>query len=153
MTAGGRGPPTSWDIPAADRLPPSGDLLLHLSTDRYQHHRAGHGVAVRTTAGAPRFRLGYELGGNLQQAAPDRAMLHLPPTEFADAYLGKLERVGLDVILEAAQQIADQARDNRLCLLCFCADRTTCHRRLLGDWLTTNGHPTHEHAATARTHP
>jgi hypothetical protein len=36
-------------------------------------------------------------------------MLHLPAIEFRDAYLGKLDRIGIEVIVSRARAIAEQA--------------------------------------------
>ncbi len=117
-------------------------MTLALATCSYAEHRPEYGAAVRTTVGAPRWRLPYALAGRLPEVTPERAWLGLDEADYRPLYLEKLERAGLDGILRAAQAIADAAGTDRLVLLCF--DRlnrpdTWCHRQHLREWLAGHG--------------
>lgn len=113
--------------------------MLTLTTNRYQSHRAEHGAAIRTTVGAPRFRLPYDLAGQLHEVTPDRPWLRLPWPAYVIVYRQRLEDLGLPGFLRSAQLLADRAETDRLDLLCFCVDAAQCHRGLLRAWLIEGG--------------
>lgn len=113
---------------------------LQLFTGRFHDHdRERHGVAIRTSLGAPRWRLSYAIAGALPMLTPRRAYLHAPSLEFEATYLGQLDDHGIDRVLQAIADIADEAGATSASLLCFEADAAKCHRALLGNWLTSHG--------------
>jgi hypothetical protein len=112
-------------------------MRIDLATCTYQEFEPAMGAAVRTTAGHPRFKLGYALAGRLKEITPDRPMLQLPQPEFRTAYFAKLDAVGLDGITSAMAELAETVDHQRLVLLCF--DRLNkpgvwCHRTLFAEW-------------------
>jgi hypothetical protein len=121
---------------------------LELFTARYQTFQPRMGVPVRTTIGAPRFKLRYPLNHNLPLIAPDRAFFHATRPEFVRQYRAKLDRHGPALIIAACEQIAKAATQDRLVLLCF-EDLTKegqwCHRTLFAEWFEEQtGHPVRE---------
>jgi hypothetical protein len=109
-----------------------------LYTSRYQRFRPGQGLPVRTTAGFPRFRLGFELAGHARLVTPTWAMVNLGDEEvYRQRYVAMLDGRGLDAIEEELKEIAHAARDDRLVLLCFCdlsKPDGWCHRRMFAAW-------------------
>ncbi len=108
---------------------------MRLYTSRYQATdliRESGLVPVRITAGSPRFKLGYELGGSVMELAPDRWMFDLETDEeFCTAYTEKLGQVGVEAIRSKLGRIG-QSRD--LVLLCFEPSGEFCHRRVFAEW-------------------
>lgn len=112
-------------------------MNLKLATCSFQEFQPDMGAAVKTTAGHPRFPLGYTLAGRLPQITPDRSFLRLPRPAFREAYLAKLDGVGLDGITAAMAELAETVGHQRLVLLCF--DRLNkpgvwCHRTMFAEW-------------------
>ena len=96
-------------------------------------------AAIRTSLGAPRWKLDYTIAGVCREIMPDRPMLGLGFHEYEVAYRAKLERVGADVIQQAFCELSQAASGRDLILLCF-EDLTKpdlwCHRRIFADWWT-----------------
>lgn len=112
---------------------------LQLFTNRYQRFHPSQGAPVRTTVGAPRFPLPYELAGFAKLLAPSYAMLKMAEGPYRHIYLERLEAHGVDLISEQFAEIADMAGDDRLVLLCFCdlsvpPPDNWCHRRMFAAW-------------------
>ncbi|WP_197697808.1 hypothetical protein [Micromonospora echinofusca] len=112
---------------------------MKLFTSRYQRFRPDQGAPVRTTVGAPRFPLPYDLAGFARVLAPSYAMLKLDEAPYRYIYVERLEAAGVDVIADDLAAIADVAGDERLVLLCFCdlsvsPPNAWCHRRMFAAW-------------------
>lgn len=109
---------------------------------RFQRFHPSQGAPVRTTVGAPRFQLPYELAGFARLLAPSYAMLKMAEGPYRHIYLERLEAAGVDLISEQLAEIADVAGDDRLVLLCFCdlsvpPPDNWCHRRMFAAWWET----------------
>ncbi len=114
-------------------------------TGRYQDKRlsdAEH-LCVRTTLGAPRFRLGYVLDAQLAEMRPPREALGLDERAFRPLYEARLATTGVSQFAELLKGLEDQAAGRAVVLLCFCSlePRTFCHRRLFAKWLRRRGGP------------
>ena len=113
---------------------------MHLFTCRYQRFHPNMGVPVRTTAGLPRFALGYQLGGHAHLITPTWAMVQLgDKATYETQYLQRLADAGVDAIRAELAGIATLHPDDRLVLLCFddlSRPDGWCHRRMFADWWT-----------------
>jgi hypothetical protein len=112
---------------------------LQLFTNRFQRFSPEQGAPVRTTVGAPRFALPYDLAGFARLLAPSYGMLKMAEGPYRHIYLERLEQAGVDLISEQLAEIADDAGDDRLVLLCFCdlsvpPPNAWCHRRMFAAW-------------------
>lgn len=117
-----------------DRSEPQGAVW----TARYQNKRipASGLVAVRITAGYPRFRLRYELAATVRELAPIWTMFGLADDEFTRRYRERLETVGVDRIRTILDGIRQSAGADPV-LLCFeDLTKAPCHRRMFADWWT-----------------
>ena len=111
---------------------------LELWTSRYQNQDAiiaSGCVPVRVTVGRPRFKLRYELGGFVPDAAPYGALFKINDRdEFTEAYTARLETVGIESIAASLAALGD-----KLVLLCYedvTKDGEWCHRQVFADWWT-----------------
>ncbi|MEV4704531.1 hypothetical protein [Actinoplanes sp. NPDC049316] len=115
-------------------------MTVHLFTCRYQRFRPDMGTPVRTTAGYPRFTLGYELAGHARLISPTWAMVSInDEATYRGLYRQMLDARGVDAVRDELQAIADQVPDPRLVLLCFddlSKPDGWCHRRMFADWWT-----------------
>ena len=113
---------------------------LTVATSRYfaRQKVSDSGLApVRTTVGAPRFRLGYELAGNVGMLAPYGLRSIEDETEFETAYRARLDGFGVEKIRAALEDIARTAGTEGVVLLCFedLDDPTqSCHRTIFAAW-------------------
>lgn len=110
---------------------------MHLFTSRYQRFRPDQGVPVRTTVGAPRFVLDYQLAVEAALIKPTYPMLRLDERPYRAAYEARLNATGVDAIRAELAAIAAEAGQDRLVLLCFCdlsRPDAWCHRRMFADW-------------------
>ena len=103
---------------------------------------SGH-AAIRTSLGAPRWKLAYEIAGVCREIMPDRPMLKMEYPEYWMAYTNKLESIGVEAIQKAFFELAVQANNDSLILLCF-EDLTKpglwCHRTMFSDfWFAKTG--------------
>jgi hypothetical protein len=112
-----------------------------LFTSRYQASAAiieSGLVPVRTSIGAPRFKLPYQIEGVCRLLMPAREMMGVPGARGRELYESMLDAHGIAVIQADLDRIS-AAHDNRgLVLLCFCNLAVTgghCHRRLAAEWL------------------
>jgi hypothetical protein len=115
-------------------------VTLSLFTCRYPRFRPAMGLPVRTTAGAPRFALGYELAGHARIISPSWSLLALhDEAPYRAGYRTQLDQAGPAVIRAELEAIADGHADPRLVLLCFddlSKPDGWCHRRMFADWWT-----------------
>jgi len=113
---------------------------MTLATSRYAAREkvVASGLApVRTTTGAPRFRLGYELAGNVGMLAPYGLRSIEGRAEFEAAYRARLDGFGVEEIRAALEEVARAAGTEGVVLLCFedLDDPTqSCHRTIFAAW-------------------
>jgi hypothetical protein len=113
---------------------------LTIATSRYAAREkvVASGLSpVRTTVGAPRFRLGYELAGNVAMLAPYGLRTIEDEAEFEVAYRARLEGFGVEKIRAALEDVARAACARGVVLLCFedLEDPTqSCHRTIFAAW-------------------
>ncbi len=114
--------------------------MLTIATSRYAAGEkvVASGLApVRTTVGAPRFRLGYELAGSVGMLAPYGLRLIEDRAEFEAAYRARLDGFGVDVIRAALDDVARSAGAAGVVLLCFedlDDPEQWCHRTTFAGW-------------------
>lgn len=114
--------------------------MLTIATSRYfaRQKVMYSGLApVRTTVGAPRFRLGYELAGNVAMLAPHGLRSIEDEAEFEAAYRARLDGFGVEKIRAALEGLARSAGTAGVVLLCFedLEDPTqSCHRTIFSAW-------------------
>jgi len=114
---------------------------VQLVTSRYQNRKeiTGAGlVTVRTTLGAPRWSLGYQLQATIRELAPTRDIFRMPPEQFEIEYPARvLEHHGVEKLRGIFSDVSARHQGRGLVLLCF-EDVTTedlcCHRRLFARW-------------------
>lgn len=114
---------------------------FELFTLDYKRMTTDHGVAVRTSNGAPRWKLKYPLVHAVRETFPAWPLVKakLPHEEFAEKYRAALTEVGVDVIASRFRAIVAAEGDPRLVLLCFddlAKPGVTCHRTVFGRWWT-----------------
>jgi hypothetical protein len=86
--------------------------MLTIATSRYfaRQKVIESGLApVRTTTGAPRFRLGYELDGNVAMLAPYGLRSIEDRAEFEAAYRARLDGFGVEKIRAALEAVSRAA--------------------------------------------
>jgi hypothetical protein len=110
-----------------------------LFTLDYKRMTTDLGTAVRTSNGAPRWKLKYPLDHAVREVMPEWALVKakLPHEEFAAKYVDALTKVGVDVIADRFRAIAAGVDDTRLVLLCFddlSKPGVTCHRTVFARW-------------------
>src|SRR3954469_2887028 len=92
---------------------------------------------VRTTVGAPKFALGYELAGSVAMLAPYGLFSIDNRAEFEAAYRARLDRFGVEKIRGVLVAIAREARAGGVVLLCFedlDVEEQWCHRTIFAAW-------------------
>lgn len=112
---------------------------MDLATCTYQEFTPNTGAPIRTTAGHPRFPLGYELAGHAKLITPTRELLaaDLPEDAYEFSYRRLLNGYGIDRIYAELAGLAARNGGARLVLLCF--DRLDkpgnwCHRSMFSRW-------------------
>jgi len=115
--------------------------IVQLVTSRYKDRKqiiASGLVPVRTTLGAPRWSLGYELQATIRELAPTRDIFHMAPKQFEIEYPARvLEHHGVEKLRGLFADISAQHEGRGLVLLCFedvTIDDLCCHRRLFARW-------------------
>ncbi|MFJ5037969.1 hypothetical protein [Streptomyces parvulus] len=118
---------------------------LRIATCTFQEFQPGMGTPVRTTAGHPRFALGYQLGGHARLLTPawklvQEARKGLAQDAYELLYRRQLTDAGLDAVRAELLGIAGaNDLDAPVVLLCF--DRLDkpgqwCHRTHAAKWLS-----------------
>lgn len=114
-------------------------MQLALATCTYQEFTPTMGAPIRTTAGAPRWPLGYQLAGHARLVTPTRELLaaNLPEDAYEFSYRRILNGHGIDRIRAELAVLATRVGGTRLVLLCF--DKlgkpgNWCHRIHLARW-------------------
>ncbi|MBT3167986.1 hypothetical protein HTV80_33595 [Streptomyces sp. Vc74B-19] len=115
---------------------------MDLATCTYQEFTPDMGAPIRTTAGFPRFPLGYELAGHARLITPTRELLaqNLPRDAYEFSYRRLLNGHGIQRIYAELAALSARAGGARLVLLCF--DRLDklkpadawCHRTMVATW-------------------
>lgn len=118
--------------------------MLTIATSRYAAREKviGSGLApVRTTIGAPKFRLGYELAGSVSMLAPYGLLGVDDPAEFETAYRARLDGFGVERIRAALEDVARAAGTEGCVLLCYenlDDPAQSCHRTTFALWWREN---------------
>ena len=112
---------------------------VNLATCSYSEFRPAMGTPVRTTVGAPRYRLPYSLEHALPALYPTRSMLRLPRHLYEPQYLARLRETTAPVLQQHFLAIAEVSENESLVLLCF--DKLSkpaawCHRTMFATWWT-----------------
>jgi hypothetical protein len=90
---------------------------------------------VRISMQLPRYWAASTLCPAVNELAPTGMWKWFDqPVEFRARYLDRLDRVGVDVILEKLSGVATALPDQSLALCCFEVDRAHCHRGLWAQW-------------------
>lgn len=110
---------------------------VSLATCSFQEFHPSMGAPIRTTVGAPRYPLGYDLAGHWLAVTPIRSFLGQPEAIYRDLYRRMLDQVGIKRLVRETHDLAAKAGSERLVLLCF--DRLAkadgwCHRTMLAEW-------------------
>jgi hypothetical protein len=112
---------------------------MRLWTSRYQHRGLADRddlVKVRTSRGAPRWRLAYPLAERCVAITPKREELRAP--NWAELYVARLEGLGVDAIRRELEEISSRHGGRDLVLLCFedvhHDGEGACHRRAFARW-------------------
>ncbi|MFN2491143.1 MAG: DUF488 family protein [Actinomycetota bacterium] len=111
---------------------------MHLATSRYRNHDAivSSGLApLGITLGRPRFFLGYGLAGHRRELAPSRHMWNMEPAPFIRAYVDKLERQGIDRIMDMIEGLSNERGAVLLCFEDLAQPDEWCHRTVLAQWI------------------
>lgn len=109
---------------------------MRLYTSRWQNRtlESSDVVAVGISRGAPRFRVGYRYR-RLPDLYPDGWMFGIEDdARFEKVYVAKLDRLGVDRIMEGLGKISDKEGGADLALLCYEADPAQCHRSMFARW-------------------
>jgi hypothetical protein len=105
-----------------------------LMTSRYQDWRAGCGVPVQITIGAPKFWRGAQLVDGRLLAPWGLLDRSIPTDECRRRYVARLDARAVRVVALLAR-IARQHPGQRLMLLCFeRVPEQECHRRWFASW-------------------
>lgn len=117
------------------------DLTLHTASWTVVHrhrrtfddpHEMGF-MPVRTSVGLPRF-WPEARGLPVAKLITPYGLLKLEGDEFRERYLVRLNEAGVEAIRAELAEIALTYGGQPLCLLCFEADPTACHRSMFADW-------------------
>ena len=94
-----------------------------LATSRYQNHQLilqSSLVPVRTTLGAPRWKLKFQLSAYLRLITPTRALFEIKDqVDFDGAYRAHLGKIGVQEIRAEIASISAAHAGKGLVLLCF----------------------------------
>lgn len=112
---------------------------MDLATCTYQEFTPSMGAPIRSTAGNPRWPLGYQLAGHAQLITPTRELLaaDLPEDAYEFSYRRLLDGHGIERIYAELVALAGRNGGARLVLLCF--DKLDkpgnwCHRVHFARW-------------------
>ncbi len=110
--------------------------MVELYTSRWQNRELVRlpFVPVGISRGVPRFPVRYRYR-RLPDLYPDGWMFGIADDyRFNAEYRKKLDRLGVDRIADALRTISEEEGGADLCLLCFEADPTDCHRSMFSSW-------------------
>ncbi len=93
-------------------------------------------TAVRISIGSPRWKLGYEIAGAIDELMPKGIFGIKDYDEFHRLYFAKLDAIGVDKIREKLQRFEELSKP--VVLLCFEDIRkgawNWCHRKMFASW-------------------
>ena len=113
-------------------------MSTRLLTGYYGGYRPDVGVAVRTSVGSPKSWTGPL--EHVREVTPYGVFgRDLPWPEYEAAYLARLARIDVTGLLRRFDDLSARNGGRPLVLLCFCGDRSRCHRSLLSRWLQQHG--------------
>jgi hypothetical protein len=97
------------------------------------------GIPVRSSNGAPRWALKYDLTYSVPETFPKWSLVKAkPPFDvFREAYHTGLDQVGIDKLASKFRAIVAATGEPRLVLLCFediVKPGEWCHRRMFAEW-------------------
>ena len=102
-----------------------------------RHPHFGYGpLGARLVAAGIRYDWRGEALGGLRKGGDDRRHPALADPAFR-AYAEHMEGA---VFRAAAEELAERAVREKLCLMCAERDPGRCHRLLIADWMTARGH-------------
>jgi hypothetical protein len=110
---------------------------MKLATSRYHAPDliVASGLApVGITVSPPRWRLAYELAGNVGVLAPHGLLEVDDLAEFERRYRERLDRLGVEPIRALLAAFAAFSAENGCVLLCYEKDAELCHRRFFAQW-------------------
>ncbi|WP_406178036.1 hypothetical protein [Streptomyces canus] len=112
---------------------------MDLATCTYQEFTPNMGAPIRSTAGNPRWPLGYQLAGHAKLITPTRELLaaNLAEDAYEFSYRRLLNSYGIDRIYAELAGLYALNGGARLVLLCF--DKLDkpgnwCHRTMWARW-------------------
>lgn len=98
--------------------------------------KSGNYTVVGIVRGLPKFKLNYDLAGNIIDIAPPRTLFNVYDREiFTAPYKGHLDKVGLERISAQLQTYTELGKDVVLC--CYEDVRKPqewCHRLVFAEW-------------------
>ena len=98
-------------------------------------------TAVRIATGAPKWDLGYKLDGELKELMPFGLLGKYDNdiSAFKREYFVRLERIGVDRIIQQLRQFESDEKD--VVLLCWedvrKGEKDWCHRTMFAEWWLT----------------
>jgi hypothetical protein len=116
-----------------------------IATCSFSEFQPDMGVPIRTSRGAPRWKLKYDIAGVLLDLAPEGHMFHMARPQFTDAYERKLETIGVEELqVKFGRLIAANGGRVPLVMLCFeklydtdgAGQPKWCHRTIFAHWWT-----------------
>lgn len=109
---------------------------MKLFTNRYQEFDTKQGLPVRSTFGAPRWHLPYDLQYHAHLIQPGAWFNKCSDKEFRARYFAMLDKNGFDKIQAELENICVKSGQENLVILCF--DDVTkpgvCHRTLFAEY-------------------
>jgi hypothetical protein len=115
-----------------------------LATCSYHEYRPHMGLPVRTSLGAPKYPLDYELPDEAKvwEITPRWSYLRAPFDSYREQYLNQLHAYGVTRIQSRFTQLQHRFQAADLVILCFeSRPDSWCHRRMFAAefWLPATG--------------
>lgn len=117
--------------------PQADDVIYRLHTCSYTEMRAEMGAGIRTSLGAPRWKLKYDIADVIKEITPNRDFLQAPKHEFRRLYIAKLRLTGTEKLARRFAAAAEALGTPDLVLLCFdklYEEGNWCHRTIFAQW-------------------
>lgn len=111
--------------------------MTKLYVSRYSNKDLAETNAVKLgiSLGRPRFKVQYEIKGNIYVLAPNRAIFNLDKVNFTKRYKEQLDKLGVEKIKAILAEYG-YGEAEEMILLCY-EDITTekwCHRTVFAEW-------------------
>lgn len=112
---------------------------LNIYTSRYGNKNLinHNSIKVGISIGKPKFNTVYEVKERILELAPEYDWLKLPYDIYKKKYIDKLERIGVDMIIDILLYISQKYENKEITLLCFEDIRKEgqwCHRTIFSEW-------------------